>query len=302
MPKAKGSAEFVFHNEYPYRGLGNYHTHSRWCDGQGDIEDVVRAALDAGLRQVGISSHAPAPFTATYALPFADLAAYRAEVLRVRDAYRGRIDVLLGLELDALPALRAFNRDEVLSLGFDYGIGSIHFLRADDAGQPWPLDLSNERFAALLADRFGGDIRALVTEHYDLIAGLAGYPGVNIVGHLDRGVKLWNVDDRYFSEDAPWYRAAVESALRTLAAAGTIVELSTGGWRRGLPDPFPSPWIVRRCRDLGIRVTINSDAHRPTEIVADYDRALAVLREAGYGGIATFDVERREWKMTQLPK
>jgi histidinol-phosphatase (PHP family) len=284
-----------------YLGLGNYHTHSRWCDGEGEIEEVVQAALNARLSQVGISSHAPAPFPATYALPFADLAAYRAEVLRVRDLYRGRIDVLLGLELDALPALRAFNRDQVLALGFDYGIGSIHFLRADDAGRPWPLDLSDERFAALLADRFGGDIRALVEEHYGLIADLAGYPGVDIVGHLDRGVKLWNAGDRYFSEDAPWYRAAVEGALRALAAAGTIVELSTGGWRRGLPDPFPSPWIVRRCRDLGIHMTINSDAHHPTEIVDDYARALALLRETGYGEIATFDVERRAWGMTRLP-
>ena len=288
------------HNEHPYRSLGNYHTHSRWCDGQGEIEDVVRAALDAGLCQVGISSHAPVPFPATYALPSPDLAAYRAEVLRVRDAYRGRIDVLLGLELDALPALRAFNRDEVLSPGFDYGIGSIHFLRTDDAGQPWPLDASNERFAALLAHHFGGDIRALVAEHYHLIADLAGYPGVDIVGHLDRGVKLWNVGDRYFSEDASWYRAAVEDALRALAATGTIVELSTGGWRRGLSAPFPSPWIVRRCRALGIRVTINSDAHHPTEIVDAYDRALAVLRETGYGEIATFDVARGAWGTTQL--
>ncbi len=25
----------------------NYHTHNRWCDGEGEIEEVVRAALDA---------------------------------------------------------------------------------------------------------------------------------------------------------------------------------------------------------------------------------------------------------------
>src|SRR3954464_1949233 len=118
--------------------LGNYHTHSRWCDGQGEIAEVIEAAIGAGLSQVGISSHAPVPFAASYALPLADLPGYRAEVLRLREVYRGRIDVLLSLEFDALPQLLPFNR-ELLSHGFDYGIGSVHFLDADDDGHPWPL-------------------------------------------------------------------------------------------------------------------------------------------------------------------
>lgn len=279
------------------RLAANYHTHSRWDDGVGEIEDVVEAALDAGLRQVGISGHAPVPFDTSYALPLATLRAYRAEVLRQRDLYGGRIAVLLGLELDALPALREFNRRQVLALPFDYCIGSIHYLDVDDAGRPWSLDESEERFAALLTARYDGDIRRLVADYYQLTAGLATYPGVAIVGHLDRGVKLWNAGDRYFGEDAPWYREAVDGALHALAASGTIVELSTGGWRRGLEDPFPSPWIVHRCRRLGVRLTVNSDAHRPEEIVDGYDRALALLRDTGHREVALFDRERGVWRM-----
>jgi histidinol-phosphatase (PHP family) len=262
---------------------------------------VVAAAVAAGLTQIGISCHAPVPFPATYAMPLAQVRHYRDEVLRVREVYAGQIDVLLGLELDALPALRAFNRDELLALGFDYTVGSVHFQREDDTGQPWPLDMSDERFAALLREQYGGDIRALAEEHYRLIAELADYPGVAIIGHIDRGVKLWNAGDRYFSEDAPWYRAAVEEALRALAATDRIVELSTGGWRRGLPDPFPSPWIVRRCRDLGIRMTVNSDAHHPSQLTYDYPRALALLRETGHREIARFDPARGRWEMAALP-
>jgi histidinol-phosphatase (PHP family) len=281
--------------------LANYHTHNRWCDGVGEIAEVVEAALAAGLTQIGISSHAPVPFPATYAMPLGDLPAYRAEVLRVREQYAGRIDVLLGLELDALPELRAFNRDALLAHGFDYAVGSVHFQRADDEGQPWPLDASDERFAGLLDRHYGGDIRALVEEHYRAVAALADYPGVAIIGHLDRGAKLWNAGDRYFSEDAPWYRGAVEAALIALAATDRIVELSTGGWRRGLPDPFPSPWIVRRCRALGLRLTLNSDAHAPGQLTYDYPRALALLREAGYHELARFDPAGRRWEQAPLP-
>jgi histidinol-phosphatase (PHP family) len=273
--------------------FANYHTHNRWCDGQGEIAAVVEAALAARLRQIGISSHAPVPFAASYALPLEDLAAYRAEVLRLREVYAGRIEVLLGLELDALPALRAFNRDRVLPLGFDYAIGSIHYL--GEGGDLWPLDLSAGRFDALLRERYGGDIRRLVEDYYDLNAALADYPGVAVVGHLDRGAKLWNGGDRYFSEGAPWYRAAVERALSAFAGAGTIVELSTGGWRRGLEEPFPSAWIVRRCRELGVRLTVNSDAHHPDQLTFAYDRALALLRETGYREIAAFGSATGGW-------
>lgn len=276
--------------------FANYHTHNRWCDGQGEIATVIEAAIATGLRQIGISSHAPVPFQTTYALALDDLRAYRAEVLQLREAYAGRIEVLLGLELDALPALRDFNRDRILALGFDYAIGSIHYLDADDNGFPWPLDDSEERFAGLLRERYGGDLRRLVEDYYDLNAALAGYPGVAIVGHLDRGVKLWNAGDRYFSEDAPWYRDAVDRALRAFATAGTIVELSTGGWRRGLGAPFPSAWIVRRCHELGIPLTVNSDSHRPDQLTYAYDQALTLLRETGIREIAAFDSASRAWR------
>jgi histidinol-phosphatase (PHP family) len=285
----------------PRGWLANYHTHNRWCDGVGEIEEVVAAAIAAGLTQIGVSSHAPVPFTATYALPLARLRAYREEALRVRAEFAGQIDVLLGLELDALPELRTFNRDEILALGVDYTVGSVHFQRLDDTGRPWPLDASDERFAGLLRERYSGDIRALVEEHYALIAALADYPGVEIIGHIDRGVKLWNAGDRYFSEDAPWYRAAVEEALRALKATDRIIELSTAGWRRGLPDPFPSPWIVRLCRDLGIRMTVNSDAHHPNQLTYDYPRALTLLRETGHHEIARFDLAQGRWEMAALP-
>jgi len=281
--------------------LANYHTHNRWCDGQAEVAAVVEAAIAAGLTQIGISSHAPVPFRATYALPLARLDAYREAILATRDSYRDRITVVLGLELDALPALRPFNAD-VLAHGFDYTVGSIHFQQIDDTGEPWPLDYSATRFAELLRARYNGDIRALVEEHYTLIAALGDYPGVSIVGHIDRGVKLFNADDRFFREDEGWYREAVDGALQALAAGERIVELSTGGWRRGLPDPFPSPWIVRRCHELGVRMTLNSDSHRPDQLTYEYPRALALLAEYGHREIARFAPQAGSWEMAALPQ
>jgi histidinol-phosphatase (PHP family) len=289
------------HSAHSPHWLANYHTHNRWCDGQAEVAEVVEAAIAAGLTQIGISSHAPVPFRANYALPLDRLDAYRAAVLAARETYQDRITVALGLELDALPELRSFNAD-ILARSFDYTVGSVHFQKLDDAGEPWPLDLSAARFAELLRARYNGDIRALVEEHYSLIAALGDYPGVSMIGHIDRGVKLFNAEDRFFREDESWYREAVDGALQALAAGERIVELSTGGWRRGLPDPFPSPWIVRRCRERGIRMTLNSDSHHPDQLTYDYPRALALLAECGHHEIARFAPQTGGWEMTALPR
>lgn len=279
----------------------NYHTHSRWCDGQGEIAEVVEAALAAGLRQVGVSSHAPVPFATTYALPEQLLAAYRDEVFAVRRAYHDRIEVLLGLELDALPCLAAHNRDAVLPLEFDYAIGSVHYVNHDDDGRPWPIDTSSELFDALLERRYASNIRALVEDYFALVGELVEHPGVTIAGHLDRGAKLWNAGERLFSESASWYRDAVDAALQRLAAAEMIVELSTGGWRRGLGAPFPSIWILERCQDLGIRVTPSTDSHRPADVAFGYDRALEALRAVGFTSIAVYDAGSKSWRDERLP-
>ncbi len=44
----------------------------------------------------------------------------------------------------------------------------------------------------------------------------------------------------------------------------------------------------------GLRVTLGSDAHRPQDVGAGFDRAVQMLEEAGYWEIVTF--ERRKPK------
>ena len=78
--------------------------------------------------------------------------------------------------------------------------------------------------------------------------------------------------------------------------------MSTAGWRKGLGAPFPAPWILRRCRDLGIRVTPCTDAHRPEQIAHCYADALALLRETGYREVAVLDPASAQWVMEALPE
>ncbi len=264
----------------------NYHTHSRYCDGQGEIEDYVRAAIAAGMTSLGISSHAPVPFENGYALRPDKLDEYVAEVRRLQAAYAGQIEIALGTEVDVIPGIESYFTGTILTKGFDYLIGSVHFVGTDPhTGAPWEFDAGPDHFAQGLNDWYEGDFRRLAEDFYAIARTVPTFlPGIAIVGHMDR-IKRFNYDDQYFHEDAPWYRDLVEGALRAYADAGTIVELNTAGWRTRTGAPFPSAWITDRCHALGIRMTINTDAHQPTLLQAGHPQAIAQLRASGYGEV-----------------
>ena len=100
--------------------LQNLHTHTVFGDGQNTAEEMVRAAIAAGCGSLGFSEHSrmPAAVASGWCMTEAEESAYRQEVLRLREAYAGQIDLFLGLErdLDALPSPEPY----------EYLIGSVH--------------------------------------------------------------------------------------------------------------------------------------------------------------------------------
>ncbi len=71
----------------------NYHTHTTFCDGSDAAEAVVQEALRKGFAHLGFSGHMDPGVSMDYA-------AYAQEICRLQAAYRDRIDILRGAELD----------------------------------------------------------------------------------------------------------------------------------------------------------------------------------------------------------
>jgi histidinol-phosphatase (PHP family) len=271
----------------------NYHTHSRYCDGEGEIRQYIDAAVAAGLDSYGVSCHAPlpVPMRDPWMMRLDDLPAYCTEVRALRDEYRDRLPIFLALELDYLPGLDGFCREQIFPHGFDYFVGSVHFVGTDEEGMPWEIDESAERFASGLAGGWDGDVRRAFEHYYALQRAMVGTPGVAIVGHMDK-MKMWNFGDRYFRESDPWYVAAVEETLRAFKAGGLIVELNTSGWRKAIDAPFPSPWVLARCGDLEIPITVTADTHHPDDVAAGFTEAAALLRDLGITHVVARDRDR----------
>jgi histidinol-phosphatase (PHP family) len=263
-------------------GAGNYHTHTRHCDGSGEPREFAEAALRKGMPRLGFSGHNVVPFPTDWTMPRENLASYLRETRALKETYRGRLEVYVGLEVDYIPGLTSPSHPDIGALGLDFVIGSVHFVGPRDGQHEWTVDGSREELELALRQGFGGNARALVERYYLLLAAMVREGRPDIVGHFDI-VKKNNRDGRYFSEEAPWYQDAATGALAAVAASRSVIEINTGGVVRDTSGAlYPSRWILERAREMGIPVMVNADAHAPENIDGYFAESFALLRSMGF--------------------
>ena len=95
----------------------DYHMHTTFCDGRNSAEEMVLAAIGAGMTHIGITTHSYTDFDTSYCIPKERIGEYRAEIARLKETYRDRITVLCGIEQD----LWGTESTD----GYDYVIGSL---------------------------------------------------------------------------------------------------------------------------------------------------------------------------------
>ncbi len=253
----------------------NLHTHTVFGDGKHTPEEMVLGAIRAGCRSLGFSEHSPMPPEADpdgWTMDASREAEYRREVLRLKEAYRDRLEIFLGLELDA--------DSPAPTEPYDYIIGSAHGIWKD--GRYLSSDASPESFVRGVKEHFGGDYIAFAAACYQREAEFALASRCQIVGHFDLATRF-NQKGRYFDEEDPRYRRAALEALEAAMAADAIFEINTGaisrGWRT---SPYPAPFLLDAIRQGGGRICITSDAHDAGTVVCAFPQAAALAESRGF--------------------
>ena len=255
------------------KNVCSVHTHSTMCDGKDPLSEMARAACEAGAVSFGASghSHTPMPEDEGGVLP-RDMTAYREEVLRLREEFAGRMDVLLGIELD--------NCSDVTAEGFDYWIGSAHRLRGPD-GELYTVDWDAERLEDCRRGAYGGDGLTMAADYYAEVRRMAELRPT-ILGHIDLVTKF-NEDGGFFDETDSRYRAAALGALHGADPKETLLEINTGAMSRGYRSaPYPALFLLREWRAMGGKIILTADAHSAETVVFGYDQAAELARAAGY--------------------
>jgi histidinol-phosphatase (PHP family) len=257
----------------------NAHTHTTLCDGLDTPEAMAKAALALGFTDLGFSAHSPAPFDRECP-GLADPQAYRLRIASLGERYAGRLGVLCGIELDYLS-----------EPGGEYGytIGSVHYL-APSGGEPQPVDSSPEEAQKLLEEGYGGDGLAMTRDFYETTVLNAERRKPDIIGHFDLITKF-NGGGLFFDEAGSGYRSlaleALDAVISSALPRGGIIEVNTGAMARGLrPWPYPAPFLLKHMAQRGARAIITSDCHSAPLLDAGFDRAAALLAEAGFKSMA----------------
>ncbi|NLE90966.1 MAG: DNA polymerase/3'-5' exonuclease PolX [Elusimicrobia bacterium] len=103
---------------------GDLHTHSRWSDGEADIEEMAEAAKALGYSYIAITDHSQSLKIAGGLSP-RRLSEKRREIAAVNARHKGKIRVLYGTETEIGPGGELDYDDAVLA-EFDIVLGAVH--------------------------------------------------------------------------------------------------------------------------------------------------------------------------------
>ncbi|HHX50537.1 MAG TPA: histidinol-phosphatase HisJ family protein [Clostridia bacterium] len=231
------------------------------------LKPFIEEALKRGLAGIGFTDH-------DWFLNSVD---YRAVNL-LREEYQG-IDLLFGLEVDYRLGREQEIQDMISSQPFDYVIGSVHEMDG------WLFD--HPDFVGEYDNR---DIYQLYRRYFSLMKQMVASGLFQMVGHLDL-IKV-------FGYRVPGGAADLaEPVLQEIRKYQLVVEVNTNGLYKPVREMYPAEDILSRCFQLGIPVTLSSDAHQAGAVGRDFSLARSLLKRIGYNRIAYF----RQRTLYQMP-
>ena len=159
----------------------DYHVHTARCGHAGGAtRDYVLRAISRGLDEIAFTDHVPLWFLPGedpepgLAMTRAELPEYVEEVLALREEFRGRIDVLLGIEADYAEGHEESLRELLAPYPWDVVLGSVHFVAGGWIDAPG---------AAARHEREGS--ANLWNEYYRLVSKAAATGSYDVMTHLD---------------------------------------------------------------------------------------------------------------------
>ncbi len=249
--------------------LSDFHTHTTFSDGKNTAEDMILHAISMGLVSIGISDHASGDND--YSMKKEDILPYRRELARLKEKYKGQIEILSGIELDA---------DGIdTAEGYDYAIASVHDISA--GGKNYCVDLSAQETLRAVKEGFGGSFESYAEAYFEKLTAFVIKSGANIVGHFDLITKF-KERGVTFDENSPRYIAAWQSALSALYDRA-VFEINTGAISRGYRTaPYPASPILTELKKMGGKVLLSGDAHSTSAICGHFDKAENILLAHGF--------------------
>ena len=252
----------------------NLHTHSTYSDGKHSPREIIEEAISKNMTAIGISDHSYTFFDERYCIAKEKNAEYIKELRALKAEYAGKINVLVGIELDGFS--NGYNKSD-----FDYVIGSCHYLNFN--GDYRSVDSSLDGVLIAIKELCGGNALEFASKYFQTYSEALNAMRPDILGHIDLVAKLGVVN-----EDSPEYRKMALTALVDSLSHTNIIELNTGAISRGYRKiPYPAPFLLKEIKERGAKIILSSDSHSKDTLTFYFDESITLLRECGIKSILT---------------
>lgn len=266
----------------------NLHTHTKFSDGADNAENVVLSAIGMGMETLGFSEHSGLPFSTSWCMTPENREAYHKEIARLKEVYRDRLHILLGIEQDLCSGMPDYP--------YDYVIGSVHCIEVGE--EHYMVDSSADVLLDAVKRHYQGDFYRMCRHYYEKMAQVVDRTGCDIVGHFDLITKF-NEGGRLFDEQDPRYLRCAVEALDALLERDVVFEINTGAMSRGYRrTPYPSLMLLRRIAEKRGRVTLTSDSHAKETLLYSFDIAKHLAKASGIGSLC--EMTRDGWRSMPL--
>ena len=265
--------------------LTDYHTHTPLClHAEGNPVDYARHAQSIGLAELGLSDHNPmAEKYDDWRMLISDLPRYLELVEEARAALPG-FPIRLALECDYLEGGERWIEQTSAMAPWDYLIGSVHYIH-DGVAVDDPKHVSRWQTAA--------DIEHLWGMYWRLYAQMIRARQFDFYAHPD-------LAKRFGLRPAGDLRRYYEPVIQALVDTQGVLEVSTAGLRKDVREIYPAREMLEMAYAAQVPIVINSDAHTPTDVGADFAKALELVRSVGYD--TTIRFEQRQRRVVPLPE
>lgn len=251
----------------------NLHIHTSYSDGKDKPEEMIMEAIARGFDSIGFSEHSYMCFsTYPYQMTIADMYNYKAKIQSLKSKYKGIIDIFCGLEFEMY--------SEVPTDGFDYLIGSVHYLEMD--GNFYGFDRGLVETLDYVETHFGGDGLKFAKKYFETVMRLPEKNRFDIIGHFDLLTKN-NEKGKFIDVSSKEYLDLGLEAIHALKGKIPLFEVNTGAISRGYrTSPYPQMEFLKEFNRLGFGAVITSDCHDKHFIDCYYEEAKLLLEEAGF--------------------
>lgn len=261
---------------------------SDYCDHAfSPLREMLDAAVAYGYETFGVSEHCPRAGEAflyptelelgwTVETLYEKFDQYARDMTAIQQEYEGRLRVLRGFETEVVPEDRYI--EIMLGLrekyAFEYMVGSVHHIQGS------MIDFDQSTFLQV-ADQLGG-VENLAVRYYEQVGEMVSALQPEVVGHFDL-IRKCAPDEA--SVTTPAVKRTAFKVLEVIKEAGSILDINTAAYRKGLGRPYVAPWLLDAALQLGIPMCFGDDSHCVADVGAGIDDARQYLLQHGITAI-----------------